>query len=438
MPLAARWTIASGERRPPTAGIFARSMASEWANFSVALGIGLLIGLERERSKGEGPARGSAGIRTFALASVSGALALHVGGVLLLAVVMGAGAVLIGLSYARTRETDPGLTTEIGLSLVPLLGALAMSEPALAAGLAVVVAVVFAAKVPLHGLVKRTLSDAEVRDGLVFAIATLVIWPLLPDRPLGPYGAINPHRVWLVVILVLAIGAAGHVALRLLGRGPALPLVGLAAGFVSSTAAIGSMAGRAAQDPASLPAAVAGSALSTVATFVQMAILLSSVSPATLLALAPMLATGGIVAAGFALVFALRSSASEAASAAAAGRAFSWPAALGLAALLVVVSIATAALQARLGAAGLIAGATIAGFVDAHAAGVSVASLVASNALAPGESVAPILAVMTSNAIAKIAVAIGVGSGAFARGVVSVVVVSMAAAWLVAWLTILR
>ncbi|MEZ4279658.1 MAG: DUF4010 domain-containing protein [Myxococcota bacterium] len=438
MPLAARRAIASGERRPPTAGIFARSMASEWANFSVALGIGLLIGLERERSKGEGPARGSAGIRTFALASVSGALALHVGGVLLLAVVMGAGAVLIGLSYARTRETDPGLTTEIGLSLVPLLGALAMSEPGLAAGLAVVVAVVFAAKVPLHGLVKRTLSDAEVRDGLVFAIATLVIWPLLPDRPLGPYGAINPHRVWLVVILVLAIGAAGHVALRLLGRGPALPLVGLAAGFVSSTAAIGSMAGRAAQDPASLPAAVAGSALSTVATFVQMAILLSSVSPATLLALAPMLATGGIVAAGFALVFALRSSASEAASAAAAGRAFSWPAALGLAALLVVVSIATAALQARLGAAGLIAGATIAGFVDAHAAGVSVASLVASNALAPGESVAPILAVMTSNAIAKIAVAVGVGSGAFARGVVSVVVVSMAAAWLVAWLTILR
>lgn len=409
-------------------------MASEWANFSVALGIGLLIGLERERSKGEGPARGSAGIRTFALASVSGALALHVGGVLLLAVVMAAGAVLIGLSYARTRETDPGLTTEIGLSLVPLLGALAMSEPALAAGLAVVVAVLFAAKAPLHGLVKGALSDAEVRDGLVFAIATLVVWPMLPDRPIGPYSVVNPHRVWLVVLLVLAIGAVGHAALRILGGRAALPLVGLTAGFVSSTAAIGSMAERANREPANLHAAIAGAALSTVATFVQMAILLASVSPETLLRLGPMLAAGGLVAALAALTFAFRSSTPNTTVEAVPGRAFSWTAALGLAALLAAVSLATAALQARLGSAGLIAGAAVAGFVDAHAAGVSVASLVASSALAPAESTVPILAVMTTNALTKIAVAFGIGSRAFARGVAPAIGLSMAAAWAVAWL----
>ncbi len=409
-------------------------MAFEWTHFSVALGIGLLIGLERERAKGEGPARGPAGIRTFALASLLGAVAMHLGGVVLLAVAMGAGAVLIGLSYARTRESDPGLTTEIGLSIVPLLGALAMSDPVLAAGLAVTVAVVFAAKAPLHGLVKGALSDAEVRDGLVFAIATLVIWPLLPDRPLGPYGAINPHRVWLVVVLVLAIGAAGHVALRVLGGRPALPLVGLAAGFVSSTAAIGSLAGRAARDPRNLNAAIAGSALSTVSTFVQMAILLSSVSPETLLRLAPMLAAGGLVAAVYGLVFVLRSASSGSSGevAPASGRAFSWKAALGLAALLAGVSLATAALQARLGAAGLIAGATLAGFVDAHAVGVSVASLVASKALAPGDAIVPILAVMTSNSLSKIAMAWGLGSRAFARGVVPAIVLSMAAAWIVA------
>lgn len=413
-------------------------MASEWSNFSVALGIGLLIGLERERAKGAGPSRGPAGIRTFALASLMGAVAMHLGGVVLLAVVMGAGAVLIGLSYARTRETDPGLTTEIGLSIVPLLGALAMSDPVLAAGLAVTVAVVFAAKAPLHGLVKGALSDAEVRDGLVFAIATLVVWPLLPDRPLGPYGAINPHRVWLVVILVLAIGAAGHVALRVLGGRPALPLVGLAAGFVSSTAAIGSLAGRAALDPRDLNAAIAGSAFSTVSTFVQMAILLSSVSPETLQRLGPMLAAGGLVAAVYGLVFVLRNSGSGSSSSGevspTSGRAFSWKVALGLAALLACVSIATAALQAQLGPAGLIAGATIAGFVDAHAVGVSVASLVASKALGPGDAIVPILAVMTSNALSKIAMACGLGPRAFARGVVPAIVASMAAAWLVACL----
>ena len=409
-------------------------MASEWSNFSVALGIGLLIGLERERSKGEGPARGPAGIRTFALASLLGALAMHLGGFVLLAVALASGALLTGLSYARTRQTDPGLTTETGLLIVPLLGALAMSAPMLAAGLAVVVAVVFAAKAPLHGLVKGALSDAEVRDGLVFAIATLVVWPLLPDRPIGPFSVVNPHRVWLVVLLVLAIGAVGHAALRILGGRSALPLVGLTAGFVSSTAAIGSMAARAVREPANLHAAISGAALSTVATFAQMAILLSSVSPETLHRLAPMLAAGGLVAALYALAFALRSSRSGTDIEPVSGRAFSWTAALGLAALLAVVSIATAGLQARLGSAGLIAGATIAGFVDAHAAGVSVASLVASNALAPAESIVPILAVMTSNALTKVVVAFGVGSRAFVRGVVPAIVLSMAAAWMVAWL----
>jgi hypothetical protein len=221
-----------------------------WSNFSVALGIGLLIGLERERAKGEGPDRGPAGIRTFALASLLGAAAIHLGGVVLLAVAIAAGALLTALSYSRTRAVDPGLTTEIGLVIVPLLGALAMSDPLLAAGLGVAVTVVFAAKVPLHGLVKGALTDQEVHDGLVFAIATLVVWPLLPDRPVGPFSVVNPHRIWLVVILVLAIGAAGHAALRILGRRHGLPLVGLAAGFVSSTAAIGSMAAGSRRIPA--------------------------------------------------------------------------------------------------------------------------------------------------------------------------------------------
>ena len=185
--------------------------------------------------------------------------------------------VLTALSYVQSHDPDPGLTTEVGLMATPLIGGLAMSDRLVASGLGVAVAVVFAAKTPLHGFVRRVLTDIEVNDGLVFAVATLVIWPQLPDRYLGPLQALNPHNIWLLVILVLALGACGHVATRALGPRLGLPIAGFASGFVSSTATIGSMAARAAKDPASMRAAVAGAAFSTVATFIQLACIMQRI-----------------------------------------------------------------------------------------------------------------------------------------------------------------
>ena len=269
------------------------TLTSPWFNFPVALVVGLLLGLERERGKGEDPGRRPAGIRTFAIAALVGAIALHLGGIPLLAVATGGVVVLAGLSYFRGRNPDPGSTTEIGLIAAPLLGGLAMSDPLLTAGLGAVVAVIFAVKALLHDFVTRVLTDSEVKDGLIFAVATLVIWPLLPDRGIGPMQALSPHSIWLRVVLILALGACGYVAIRALGARFGLPLAGLASGFVSSTATIGSMAGLVARDPASMNAAVAGAAFSTVATFVQMALLLMTLIEATLILLAPALAAGG-------------------------------------------------------------------------------------------------------------------------------------------------
>ncbi|KGF69761.1 membrane protein, partial [Hoeflea sp. BAL378] len=209
-----------------------------WINFTVALAIGLLIGLERERSKGEGPLRRAAGIRTFALASLAGAVSVHVGGIPLLALVVGAVTLLTALSYLKGSREDPGLTTEIGLLLMPLVGALAMADTLVAGALAACIAVVLAMKRPIHRFVTGVMTDEEVGDGLIFAIATLVIWPLLPDRFLGPLDAVNLHKVWLLVVLILAIGAAGHVAMRLLGLRFGLAVAGFASGFVSSLATI--------------------------------------------------------------------------------------------------------------------------------------------------------------------------------------------------------
>jgi uncharacterized membrane protein (DUF4010 family) len=101
----------------------------------VALGIGLLIGAERERRKGEGPLRSTAGIRTFTATSL-GAVSIIVGGELLLAVATAGVIILTAAGYWRGHDDDPGLTTEIALILTALLGGLSMQQPALAAGLA--------------------------------------------------------------------------------------------------------------------------------------------------------------------------------------------------------------------------------------------------------------------------------------------------------------
>jgi uncharacterized membrane protein (DUF4010 family) len=208
-----------------------------------------------------------------------------------------------------------------------------------------------------------------------------------------------------------------------------LSIAGLAAGFVSSTATIGSMAGRATRDPASMSAAVAGATFSTVATFIQVALLLSTITRSTLLLMAPSLAAGAIVAALYGLVFARRAVTPVALATPEPGRAFSLGTALGLALMMAAMLLLSAALRNWLGEAGVTVGAVVGGFVDAHAASISVASLAASAKMTPLEAVLPILATITSNAVAKIAMAIGMGSRAFALRLVPGLVAPIIAAW---------
>ncbi|PZN96341.1 MAG: hypothetical protein DCF31_04405 [Alphaproteobacteria bacterium] len=403
-------------------------------NLLVALGIGLLVGLERERSKGSGPTRGPAGLRTFALVALLGALAMHLGGALLLGIVVAAVAGLAGLAYLGSRATDPGLTTEVALVAVPLLGAMALTAPLPAAAIAVIVVVLLAGKTRLHGFVRGTLSQAEIDDALVLAIIAVVVWPQLPDRAMGPYGAINPHLLGLVVILVLAIGAAGHVMTRALGPRYGLPVSGLAAGFVSSVATTGAMGSKARAEPAALTAAVAGGTLSSLATFVQMVLVLGAVSRPTLLALAPALAAGTAVILAFGGLYTLRA-ARSAAPPPASGRAFSLGAALLLAAGMAAILLLTAAAQPLFGTAGITVGAALGGIVDTHAAAMSVAALVAGGKLAASEAVAPVLAAMTVNAAMKIAMAASTATTAYLLRVGAAVSLSMAACWLTAFAT---
>src|SRR3990170_715235 len=106
---------------------------------AVAFAIGMLVGIERERSKGKGPQREVAGIRTFTLISLVGALSLFLGSIPLFGVFALILGLFVAVGYRRTRERDPGLTTEIAMMAAFLLGGVAMHHAHLAAALAVLI-----------------------------------------------------------------------------------------------------------------------------------------------------------------------------------------------------------------------------------------------------------------------------------------------------------
>jgi uncharacterized membrane protein (DUF4010 family) len=398
-----------------------------------ALAIGLLIGAERERRKGEGPQRSAAGIRTFGLASLLGGVSVVLGGNLLLAVTTAVIAAFTAIAYLRTHNQDPGLTSEAALVLSVLLGGLAQTETATASALAVMVTVLLAARLRLHHFVSDVISEAELTDALIFAAATLVVLPLMPDRYIGPFGAINPRTVWKIVVLMMSISAVGYIAVRLLGPRFGLPIAGLASGFVSSTATIGAMGVRGLQEPALARSAVAGAVLSTVATMLQLAAVLAATSRPTLYQMRLPLVAAGVAALAYGALLMSRSVRQEAPPSIQKGRAFSLKTAVFFAGMITAMLFLSAALNVWLGKAGVLAAAAVAGFADAHSAAVSVASLVAAGKFTTKEAVLPILAGLMTNTLSKIAVAISSGGRRYAMQVIPGLVIVIGAAWAAAF-----
>ena len=212
----------------------------------------------------------------------------------------------------------------------------------------------------------------------------LIVLPLVPDRPMGLYGALNPHSIWILVILIMAISAAGYIAVRIVGARFGLPIAGLASGFISSTATIGAMGARAAKTKVILSSAVAGAVLSTVATIVQLALVLAATSTTTLRSLSVPLVSAGSAAVVYGTVFTVRALQLKTEGETQSGRAFSLSTALVFALTLSCILVASAALREWFGERGIILAAAIAGFVDTHSAAISVASLVASGKMSAG------------------------------------------------------
>ena len=400
-----------------------------------ALGIGLLIGAERERHKGTGPRRSAAGLRTFALASLTGAVSVIAGGATLLAVVAAGIFGLTALAYWRGPNGDPGLTTEIALVSAALLGGLAVTRPEHAAGVAVAIAIMLNARAALHRFVRSVLSDDEIRDALIFAAATLIVLPLLPDQQIGPFAALNPRAIWTIVILVMAIGALGHIAVRLAGPRYGLPVAGLASGFVSGTATVAAMGRRTVDEPDLFWPASAGAVFSSIGTIVQLAAVLAATNIEVLYAVAIPLALSGAAAIVYGIVFSFFALRQKSGTMEERGQAFGIWTAFAFAALLSVILLASQAMNEWFGGSGVSATAAVAGLASVDPAAISAATLVNAGKFAATDAVIPILVAFSTNTITKAVLCLSVGSRGYALRVIPGLTLVALAAWIGWWWT---
>lgn len=220
-------------------------MAAENLDFlhlAVALAIGLLIGIERgwQRKETEEGQR-VAGLRTYSLIGLLGGVVgimSRDGGLLLVGLVFLGLAIASATAYVVTTRAgqDYGITSETAALGTYLLAVLAGSgEIGLASAAAIVMALLLGYKQRLHGLL-HSLSRDEITAGLKLLLISVVLLPILPDRGYGPWQALNPYVIWLMVVLIAGISFFGYVAIRVAGPRRGIIFGGLFGGLASSTA----------------------------------------------------------------------------------------------------------------------------------------------------------------------------------------------------------
>jgi uncharacterized membrane protein (DUF4010 family) len=398
----------------------------------VALGAGLMIGIERERRMKADNVAAAAGVRTYALTALLGVLAALSGSQIMLAAVALGVVLLTALSYRKTRAADPGLTSEMALLATFLVGVLAAAQPVLAAAAGVLVMLLLVSRAPLHAFAQAQLSDQELRDAVLLAAAAILVLPILPDHAIDPWNVVNPRMVWKLTVLIMLVDAVGYVAQRLVGARAGLPISGLLGGFVSSTAVVATMGKRAQAEPAVLSSAVAGAALSQIATVVQLAMVLAISNAALLGHLRWVLLSMGIVMAAYGVLM-IRATRGEAA-APPPGRAFRLSTALLFAAAFVAVMVLVAWLQNSFGPAWALGGVIVGGFADAHSTTASIGSLAAQEQLSRELATIAVGLVITTNTVSKLGFAWAGGKAYFWRLAPGLLLL-IAAYWVTWWLT---
>lgn len=392
---------------------------------AVALGIGLLTGLERGwKTREVTPGSRAAGVRTFALCGLAGGIVAALGQATGSA--EGAGLVL-GIGFAAyaavvtvfEREANRAAnsysaTTIVAALLTFLLGAYAvLGDIRIAAAAAVAATGILAAREEIHGWVAR-ITWEELRSALVLLAMTVIVLPLVPDQAIGPAGGVNPREVWLIAIVLAGVSFVGYGAVKMFGARRGVLLAAFAGGLVSSTAVTLAHARRAASGEGA-PLLAAGVAIASAVSFLRVMAIVAALKAELLTIIAPPLVAATVAAVGYAVVtvrWRVGTGASHTASAEFANPFSFWPV-VGFAIFLGVVIVLGRVISETYGGQGALLGALALGLADVDAVTVSVSRLVP-EPLGPSAAGLAILAAVASNMVAKLVVGGVLGRGRFA------------------------
>lgn len=389
---------------------------------AVTLAIGLLLGLERERTAQSESRRTFAGVRTFSLCSLTGFLAGSFDGVAVLVCGFAAVAAIVIAAYWSASDADsPGITTEAAYLLTYLLGALCARGLVVEAGsVALAATTLLAHRDRLHAFA-RALPERDLGAALKFGIITVIVLPLLPDRTLPDawYG-VNPCKVWLMVVLISGIGFAGYILTRFLGARAGTGLAGLVGGLVSSTAVTLTFSRRSRVSPSlsevCAAAVLAACAVLPIRVFVEALVVHPAFARSLALPLAAVLATSLAVAA--AAWLAARSAKQGDTGVVDHRNPVDLLPAVKFALLYAAVTIAFKLAQKEFGSAGVYAAAFLSGLTDMDAVTLSMAQ-----DTRPGGAVdirtgtAAVLTAAVSNTAVKACLALALASPACRRRV---------------------
>jgi uncharacterized membrane protein (DUF4010 family) len=385
--------------------------------FAAALGLGVLIGLERERT--QKPEGGFAGVRTFGLIALAGAMAAYVDGALArpalgLALFAAVAALVVASAVVTARQGDIGITTEVSALLAFLLGFLCVyGNVTLAAGLAVASGGVLALKQWLHNLARHIQSE-DVEATLKFAIVTLIILPLVPNETYGPapLDVINPYQIWWMVVLISGLNFASYILVKIVGAEHGIGLTGLLGGLVSSTAVSLGLAQRSRTQPEQAPALALGILLAWTVMFFRVVLLVAVIAPVLAGSLA--LGMGALGAISLAIVWVLRRQQrpAERASVSAGANPFELGQAIRFGLLFGVVTFVAKAAQVGLGDAGLYLAGALAGLTDVDAIALSMAQLAQGDPASSAVAARTILIAVLANTLVKGGMAVFMGGKA--------------------------
>jgi uncharacterized membrane protein (DUF4010 family) len=382
----------------------------------IALAIGLLVGIERGWAKRE-LAEGArvAGIRTFGLVSVLGAIwALLDHEIVLGVAYAGFAALLVTAYWFNTRERhDLSITTAVAALITFALGALTMQGyVSAAAGTAVVTAILLGLKPTLHHWLER-LQAEELSAALKLLLISVVILPVLPNRGFGPSEILNPFLIWWMVVLIAGISFAGYFAIKIVGPGIGVMLTAVFGGLVSSTAVTLNFARQARDEPDRQPLLSAGIVTSSTTMFVRMLLLLGVIQPSLLVFIGPPLGAMAAVGYGFAYVLWRGSSKTIEPAQVYLQNPVELRVALAFGVMLAVVMFLAKGAQDLLGEQGVYVLAALSGITDVDAATISMAQLAPTQLDLSVASMAIAIAAMVNTATKGILAAV-IGRGAVA------------------------